>query len=276
MMLTPTAPIVVIDKPLSQSTFRGIELGAPVVFFNNIQDFQGFIGIYTKPLLVIINAADDELAAAKLIRGLVKSSVAVAAMEHGNVDASRYILELGCIDVLPVRQRSLCQQVVRRWAGLLTTLLRGGGSVDELIKSRRAIMASNDKPKVALLDDSYGDAMAISSQIADRFNVRWVSEIAHIEEGIARGIVPDAILLDLFFEGEKVGFSLAEQIRQHPVLKSVPVIFHSSNSSERSIQAAYAAGACDYLEKGVGERRAATISTKLIAHVSDARVLRRA
>lgn len=271
-MLTPTAPIIVVDDRLSHATFKA-DLGAPVIFFERYSDFIGFFNSYRHPLMVIINPSFDESAAFRLVKSLVESAVAVAITEHIHVDSQRF-LEAGCIDVVPSLHKTLCQSMVRRWARFLKTVYRSGSNFGDLVKLRRETIESQVRPNVALIDDSYEDAVAVSAALSERFAVKWVAKIADLESGVATGKSYDLILLDLFFAGEKEGFRILEAIRSNPALKDVPVVFHSANSSERSIASAYALGASDYIEKGLGVRRAAAVSNKLLMHVADAKIAR--
>ncbi len=79
-----------------------------------------------------------------------------------------------------------------------------------------------------------------------------VAEASDGSEGIQAACVlrPAAILLDIQLPGMN-GYAVAEEIRRHETLKSVPVIVVTSYAMAGDRERALAAGATDYIEKPI-------------------------
>jgi DNA-binding response OmpR family regulator len=60
---------------------------------------------------------------------------------------------------------------------------------------------------------------------------------------------PDLILLDIMIPGGMDGLALLRTLRQDPVGKAVKVVVISARTQQKDIDAAFAAGADDYLPK---------------------------
>lgn len=70
--------------------------------------------------------------------------------------------------------------------------------------------------------------------------------------GEAQGCpVPDMVLLDLKLP-RKSGFEVLEWIKNHPSLRTIPVIIFSSSKQNQDLKTAYSLGANSYLVKPTG------------------------
>ncbi len=79
-----------------------------------------------------------------------------------------------------------------------------------------------------------------------------VAEATDGQEGIkaASHLRPAAILLDIQLPGMN-GYAVAEKIREHEALKSIPIIVVTSYAMAGDREQALAAGATDYIEKPI-------------------------
>lgn len=75
---------------------------------------------------------------------------------------------------------------------------------------------------------------------------------------------PDLILLDIMMPGMS-GFEVCRQIRQHPELHHVPVIFLTAKTEEDDILRAYEAGGADYIMKPFRSRE---LLARIDAHIT--------
>lgn len=78
--------------------------------------------------------------------------------------------------------------------------------------------------------------------------VRGDVALEHLETEVAKGRLPDLIVLDLNLP-RLSGLEILERLRESPDLAAVPVIIFSSSDARADVSACYARGARAYLVK---------------------------
>ena len=80
------------------------------------------------------------------------------------------------------------------------------------------------------------------------FEVRHAGNRAEVVAQIRRPPVPDVILLDVMLP-DADGFDILERVRQHPVLKDVPVVMLTARATRESVIRGISLGADGYITK---------------------------
>lgn len=80
------------------------------------------------------------------------------------------------------------------------------------------------------------------------FEVRHAANRAEVVAQIRRPPVPDVILLDVMLP-DADGFDILERVRQHPVLKDVPVVMLTAKATRESVIRGISLGADGYITK---------------------------
>jgi two-component system, OmpR family, aerobic respiration control protein ArcA len=82
---------------------------------------------------------------------------------------------------------------------------------------------------------------------ADGYNVVAVQNAAELTDVLSESSI-DLILLDVGLPWVN-GFELAEMIKNHPEMKSIPLVFLSGHSDQEMIRKGFSVGAHDYITK---------------------------
>ena len=104
--------------------------------------------------------------------------------------------------------------------------------------------------KILIVDDDEQATTLLEKVLAIKGHVATsVNESAETIQ-VANSISPDLILLDLMMP-EPNGFEVCKMLRADPNYSEIPIVIFSAMDDSESKEAAYAAGANDYLTKPV-------------------------
>jgi signal transduction histidine kinase len=108
---------------------------------------------------------------------------------------------------------------------------------------------SPDTFQIAVLDDNPGSRLLIERILVRNFGcrVRTAGSFEEIRDACA-GDAPDLFLLDIVL-GEKNGIDACRELKSHPPLRDVPVIFFSEHGRPQTRIEALRAGGLDYIDK---------------------------
>lgn len=112
-------------------------------------------------------------------------------------------------------------------------------------------MAFLGKNHIIAVDDSGIVLKMLTKVLGDRYDFHAFSNGTRALEYL-KTRVPDLIILDIEMP-EINGFQLLEMIKEQDKLKSVPVIFLTSNNDKNHVVKAVQAGAKDYVVKPIDE-----------------------
>lgn len=109
--------------------------------------------------------------------------------------------------------------------------------------------------KILIIDDLNDNLISIKAQISDLFTNATVLTTANGRQGldIAASEDPDVIILDIVMP-EMDGFEVCQQLKSHPLLKDIPVVFLTASRGDRESRIrALEVGAEAFLQKPVDE-----------------------
>jgi DNA-binding response OmpR family regulator len=135
-------------------------------------------------------------------------------------------------------------------ASLVLPLVFARGMADEEAdlmapSSRRA------RPCILVVDDEDGTRTALALWLSHDYEVVTAADgAAGFETASRLDPPPDVILSDVWMPGVD-GLSMLKSIKQHDILRRVPVIFLTGQTSAKSAAAGIAAGARAYLAKPI-------------------------
>lgn len=133
--------------------------------------------------------------------------------------------------------------VLRGWdrSRIPTRLCRGKAS------------AASQTLSVLLVEDNSEDVALLYEVLKDNFTIRVKNKWPLCQEYLlaAATVLPEIILLDIWFGENEDGFRAIEWIRQQPALKSIPIVVLSAAFSGDDIAKGLALGASDYVVKPI-------------------------
>lgn len=122
-------------------------------------------------------------------------------------------------------------------------------------------------PIVLIVDDS-ADALGMLNEALESTDMTTLVALEGKQAlNIARQIIPDIILLDAIMPIMD-GFNTCENIKSHPELKNIPVIFMTGLSDTKSIIQGFSVGGIDYLTKPINPIE---LIARIKAHLGTAR-----
>jgi CheY-like chemotaxis protein len=114
------------------------------------------------------------------------------------------------------------------------------------------------KPKILVAEDDADDQLLLQSAFTEnggnqklQFVNDGVDLMVHlkaISDSEREGQYPDFIMLDLNMP-RKNGKEALQEIKQHPVFKTIPVIIYTTTRDEREVKKCYELGANNYIVK---------------------------
>jgi CheY-like chemotaxis protein len=108
---------------------------------------------------------------------------------------------------------------------------------------------SGGKYAILLIDDNVPFITAVKMLLKlDGYEVRVASNRDEIVTALRVPALPDVILLDVTLPGTD-GFSILARIRQHPMLRGIPVIMLTAHASRADVLRGLAGGANGYVTK---------------------------
>ena len=110
-------------------------------------------------------------------------------------------------------------------------------------------IAGGAAPAVVVVEDEPNLAKFLRQYLAfDGFDVRLAANRAEIIAQLSRPPLPALVLLDVMLP-DADGFDILARIRQHPVLKAVPVIMLTAKATRAAVLKGLAGGADGYVTK---------------------------
>jgi CheY-like chemotaxis protein len=105
--------------------------------------------------------------------------------------------------------------------------------------------------RVLLVDDEEDTRKALAGWLAYDYEVVAAADgLAALEIATREGTVPDVVVADVWMPGLD-GFEMVKRMTQNALLRHVPVIFLTGQTSPRSVVTGIAAGARAYLTKPI-------------------------
>ena len=136
-----------------------------------------------------------------------------------------------------------------QWNANLSSLQRAGFSVQFARQRPRRIPQPGQRFQVIVVEDDPLLARFTQTLLSlSDFDVRVAGNRAEIVAEIRRPPRPDLILLDLVLP-DADGFDILARVRQHPVLKDVPVLLLTGRATREAVLQGLALGADGYLTK---------------------------
>lgn len=121
-----------------------------------------------------------------------------------------------------------------------------------IVKKREAIkrgLGDNENMSVLLVEDDEDLARLIKGYLEfDGFNVRLAGNRSEVLHEIRTPPIPNLVLLDVMLP-DADGFDILLRMRQHPVLKQVPVIMLTGKATREAVIRGLASGADGYITK---------------------------
>lgn len=108
-----------------------------------------------------------------------------------------------------------------------------------------------DRPqldKLLIVDDSRSMLDLMLANLNQAYDVRAVISGAEALDALARGFVPDLILLDVLMPGMD-GYAVCDVLKKYSATSEIPVIFMSGQNGEEDESRGLALGAVDYISK---------------------------
>jgi CheY-like chemotaxis protein len=103
---------------------------------------------------------------------------------------------------------------------------------------------------IVVEDDPHLGAFIKTCLASDAFDVRLAANRSEVLNALRESPLPDVVLLDVVLP-DIDGFDILLKMRQHPTLKSVPVVMVTSQATRESVLKGLARGADGYLTKPV-------------------------
>ena len=108
---------------------------------------------------------------------------------------------------------------------------------------------SGSKYSILLIEDNVQFITAVKMLLKlEGYEPRVASSRDEIVAALRTSPLPDVILLDVFLPGTD-GFDILARVRQHPALRSIPVIMLTAQSSRKDVLRGLSGGANGYLTK---------------------------
>ncbi|HXF67812.1 MAG TPA: response regulator [Burkholderiales bacterium] len=189
----------------------------------------------------------DKLAAALdhlVAQGYLQRNVPDAAPADNDLDFTRYFNR-------PVKEPTLQQ---KRLAEATLAGLRGSRKPGYYVSivnrpEQRLAPRSGEKYSVLLIDeDDAGTMLLARALLLAKFETRAAVKREEIIAELNRQPPPDAIAMEIVLP-DVGGLELLGRIREHPVLKTVPVIVMTAKVEHDDVVAALAYGASGYMTK---------------------------
>lgn len=112
----------------------------------------------------------------------------------------------------------------------------------------RQLKAQKTKPTVLVIEDDETMRAALKRILeTDGIDVRTAADGTQLGAALDNKMV-DLIMLDIGLPWIN-GFELAKLLKEHPVLKSIPLIFVSGHTSDADVKQGFSVGADDYIKK---------------------------
>ena len=139
-------------------------------------------------------------------------------------------------------------ELLVRFDGMLT--LQRSGFYVQIARERHAGAPQPGRALTAVVvEDEPTLAKFTTMQLTlSGFEVRHAANRAEVVAQIRRPPVPDVILLDVMLP-DADGFDILERVRQHPVLKDVPVVMLTAKATRESVIRGISLGADGYITK---------------------------
>ncbi len=112
----------------------------------------------------------------------------------------------------------------------------------------RQLKAQKIKPSVLVIEDDETMRAALKRILeTDGIEVRTAADGTQLGAALDNKMV-DLIMLDIGLPWIN-GFELAKLLKEHPVLKSIPLIFVSGHTTDADVKQGFSVGADDYIKK---------------------------
>ncbi len=112
----------------------------------------------------------------------------------------------------------------------------------------RQLKAQKAKPTVLVIEDDETMRAALKRILeTDGIDVRTAADGTQLGAALDNKMVA-LIMLDIGLPWIN-GFELAKLLKEHPVLKSIPLIFVSGHTSDADVKQGFSVGADDYIKK---------------------------
>ncbi len=112
----------------------------------------------------------------------------------------------------------------------------------------RQLKAQKVKPSVLVIEDDETMRAALKRILeTDGIEVRTAADGTQLGAALDNKMV-DLIMLDIGLPWIN-GFELAKLLKEHPVLKSIPLIFVSGHTTDADVKQGFSVGADDYIKK---------------------------
>lgn len=108
----------------------------------------------------------------------------------------------------------------------------------------------NPAPCVWVVDDTPDNLYLMGALLEGLYRVRLMSSGAEALQAVARGDVPDLLLLDIMMP-DMDGYEVIRRLRENPAMADIPVIFLTALSSVAEEQKGLDLGATDYIAKPI-------------------------
>ena len=105
-------------------------------------------------------------------------------------------------------------------------------------------------PCVWVVDDTPDNLYLMAALLEDRYRVRQMASGADVLQAVARGEVPDLMLLDIMMP-DMDGYEVMRRLREIPSMADIPVIFLTALNSVEEEQKGLDLGAADYIAKPI-------------------------
>ncbi|HEX7892505.1 MAG TPA: response regulator [Ramlibacter sp.] len=131
----------------------------------------------------------------------------------------------------------------------LSSLQRSGFYV-QIARQRQSRVPQPGRPLTAVVVEDEPTLAKFTTMLLtlSGFEVRHAADRAEVVAQIRRPPVPDVILLDVMLP-DADGFDILERVRQHPVLKDVPVVMLTAKATRESVIRGISLGADGYITK---------------------------
>ena len=146
--------------------------------------------------------------------------------------------------------RSLARAVGQEEADAGLASLQRSGFYVQIARERASRPRQPGQPLTAVVVEDEPTLAKFTTMLLklSGFEVRQAGNRAEVVEQIRRPPVPDLILLDVMLP-DADGFDILERVRQHPVLKDVPVIMLTGKATRESVIKGISLGADGYITK---------------------------
>jgi two-component system, OmpR family, response regulator len=124
--------------------------------------------------------------------------------------------------------------------GYYVSITRKSAQARKLARDRIAVLVIEDDPQI-----SYLLALVIKQE---GFEVRTAANRAQVVSALRQLPSPNLVLLDVNLPDAN-GFDILERMKQHPVLKSIPVIMLTGEATRENVIRGLAEGADGYITK---------------------------